>query len=350
MDEHLKFGIIVPVYKIPYDMLRECYSSLASQSYHNIEICFVDDASPDNCGAICDEFSRQDNRVKVIHQPVNQGVSAARNIAIQQIDCDYITFVDADDWVDQDYVLNVAKWLETNGTDYELVICRQMMNYEDASVSLDNIETEKRCETRADIEQLQIMAISSAIKDVPTSAASIDNVAAKYISRKVLHEHSVLFRDIPYREDGLFFQEVCEWVNKVAVLPVGFYHYRARTDSAVNQYRPKAPEEMSRLVIYMVDFAKHYSKGTLYTQRLNVFKLIPVQMAISTFFYNPSNPVKGIRRHKQCVAYLKTEPFADMQKGIRLNELKRNAVVKVVLLRLHLYKAIYILRHIINQR
>ena len=64
-------SVIVPVYKVePY--LRRCVDSILSQTYNDFELILVDDGSPDNCGAICDEYAMVDSRVRVIHQP-NRG-------------------------------------------------------------------------------------------------------------------------------------------------------------------------------------------------------------------------------------------------------------------------------------
>lgn len=94
-----KISIIVPVYKVePY--LRRCIDSILAQTYQNFELLLVDDGSPDNCGAICDEYAAKDHRITVIHQE-NGGVSAARNSGIDWVfensDSQWITFVDSDD-------------------------------------------------------------------------------------------------------------------------------------------------------------------------------------------------------------------------------------------------------------
>ena len=76
-----KISIIIPVYKVE-KYLDRCVESIVNQSYENIEIILVDDGSPDNCPAICDEWAKKDSRIKVIHKQ-NAGVSAARNSGME---------------------------------------------------------------------------------------------------------------------------------------------------------------------------------------------------------------------------------------------------------------------------
>ena len=99
-------SVIVPVYKVePY--LRRCVDSLLAQSFSDLELILVDDGSPDNCGAICDEYAARDGRVHVIHKE-NGGLSSARNAGIdwafQNSDSRWLAFVDSDDWVHPQYL------------------------------------------------------------------------------------------------------------------------------------------------------------------------------------------------------------------------------------------------------
>lgn len=93
-------SVIVPIYKAEL-YLRKCINSILAQSYHNLEIILIDDGSPDNCGFICDEYSKKDNRIRTIHQE-NGGVSIARNVGLQAAHGKYIGFVDPDDWIASD--------------------------------------------------------------------------------------------------------------------------------------------------------------------------------------------------------------------------------------------------------
>ena len=90
-------SIIVPVYKVE-KYLKKCLDSIINQTYKNLEIIIVDDGSPDGCPNICDEYSKKDDRIKVIHQK-NMGLSIARNNGIKLATGEYIGFVDSDDYI-----------------------------------------------------------------------------------------------------------------------------------------------------------------------------------------------------------------------------------------------------------
>ena len=92
-----KISVIVPVYNVE-KYLRRCIDSILGQTFTDFELILVYDGSPDNCPAICDEYAKKDNRIRVIHQE-NQGQAAARNHAIAQANGEWVCFVDSDDMI-----------------------------------------------------------------------------------------------------------------------------------------------------------------------------------------------------------------------------------------------------------
>lgn len=95
-------SIIVPIYKAE-KYLHRCIDSILAQTYQDWELLLIDDGSPDNSGAICDEYASKDSRIKVFHKP-NGGVSSARNYGIDKASGDWICFIDADDYIKGDYL------------------------------------------------------------------------------------------------------------------------------------------------------------------------------------------------------------------------------------------------------
>ncbi len=100
----VKISVIVPVYKAE-KYLHRCVDSILAQSYTDFELLLIDDGTPDNSGTICDEYAAKDSRVRVFHKP-NGGVSSARNLGLDNARGEWYTFVDADDWVEQEYLEN----------------------------------------------------------------------------------------------------------------------------------------------------------------------------------------------------------------------------------------------------
>lgn len=100
-------SIIVPVYNAE-KTLRECVDSILCQGYRDFELLLIDDGSKDSSPLICDEYAVIDRRVKVYHKP-NGGVSSARNLGIENTQGKWITFIDADDYITQDFFDGVCK-------------------------------------------------------------------------------------------------------------------------------------------------------------------------------------------------------------------------------------------------
>ena len=94
-------SIIIPCYNVE-KYLRKCLDSVLSQTFCEWEAICVDDGSPDNCGEILDEYAKIDHRFKIIHQK-NAGVSSARNAGLNMATGNWISFIDADDFLAADF-------------------------------------------------------------------------------------------------------------------------------------------------------------------------------------------------------------------------------------------------------
>ena len=107
-----KVSIIVPVYKVE-GFLNRCVDNILAQSYTDFELLLIDDGSPDRCGEICDEYAKQDSRVRVFHKK-NGGVSSARNLALENAKGEWVCFIDSDDyWASNDF-LNLLNKVDDN--------------------------------------------------------------------------------------------------------------------------------------------------------------------------------------------------------------------------------------------
>lgn len=108
MNVSKKITVIVPVYNME-DYLRKCINSILGQTHENIELILINDGSKDNSLAICNEYKKIDSRVTVIDKE-NGGQGSARNMALDIASGDYISFIDSDDWIENDmyeFMLNL---------------------------------------------------------------------------------------------------------------------------------------------------------------------------------------------------------------------------------------------------
>ena len=128
-------SVIIPAYNVERYM-EKCINSLLKQTYNNFELLLIDDGSTDRTGAICDEAALEDDRIKVFHKK-NGGQAEARNLALDHISGEYITFVDSDDYVAHDYIEKLLVMIKKTGSDISICGIRGV-NENDSGVFVSN--------------------------------------------------------------------------------------------------------------------------------------------------------------------------------------------------------------------
>ena len=184
-----KVSIIVPIYNVEL-YLRKCLDSIINQSYSNLEIILIDDGSTDRSGEICDEYSKLDNRIIVIHNN-NKGVSYSRNYGIRLSTGKYILFIDSDDTVDKNYVYYLL--MGNKDDKYDIVYCgiRDIFEYKKKCIIKDRLIKEKLLsgELKKDYYFLIDLLRVSVIKLYNADIIKKYDIS-KYI-RKLLKERSI---------------------------------------------------------------------------------------------------------------------------------------------------------------
>lgn len=120
-------SIIIPVYNTA-KYLSQCLNSIMNQTYKNIEIILVNDASPDNSLSFCQSYRNKDSRIIIINKNKNEGVDKARFSGIKKANGKYILFIDSDDWLENSEILSIMyqKAEETNADYVEMRMQRVM--------------------------------------------------------------------------------------------------------------------------------------------------------------------------------------------------------------------------------
>lgn len=210
-------SVIVPVYHVePY--LRCCLDSLCKQSLSDIEVILVDDASPDSCGDICEEYAANHAHFKVFHQPENRGLSAARNLGIKNATGKYLMFVDSDDWVHEDFCRDAYEYAESNQAD---IVMFNYKKIKGADATTDNVPAVFRsfCEGYHDPHEAMDMILASG-----------GNAAWNKIYRRSLFDDISCPEGFLYEDTGATYKLVHK-ASRFCFLNQALYYQRKRPGS-----------------------------------------------------------------------------------------------------------------------
>ena len=288
-------SVIVPVYKVePY--IRQCLDSLVNQTYQDMEIIVIDDGSPDDCGAICDEYAAKCHRMRVIHKQ-NAGVQEARNQGIDEAKGKWIAFVDSDDWCDTDYYESLFRALGDREVD---VFCANghVREYESGSVSAYGAYEDFEYHDRKHLDILMAQVLAPRCgelrqKHSPPTTASMGTPWDKLYRTDFLRKHG--FRFDPNRKawDDLFFNYlVFRTTESVAGCNVASYHYRQNSASIVHQYNPNRLNINYEFIDVIRKAAPEKMESPMFREALYA-RSINMMVSVLRFYYlNPSNPDK----------------------------------------------------------
>ena len=215
-----KFSIVISVYNIE-KYLNECIDSVLGQSFTDFELILVDDGSPDNCPAVCDEYASKDSRVRVIHKK-NAGPSAARNTGLDAATGEYIWFVDGDDYL-LPGALQTAAQSTANSPDIVNFCNICFYDYK------PDVEQGRRLYSyvgEADKKQICDIFTHSCTQDLlPYAWRNIYRTA-------FLKDNSIRFNEsLRYSEDSVFNSEAFLKADKMIFSDKNVYAYRYRKDS-----------------------------------------------------------------------------------------------------------------------
>lgn len=220
-------SIIIPVYQAK-DYIGKCIKSILGQSFSDFELLLVDDGSSDGSGAICRDFAKKDERVKYIYQE-NQGVSSARNAGLDHAAGEYITFVDADDWVENYAFQAYMDVLKKNSVD---ILWHGSMK----DVWRDGKKKSSPKGRPAVEGEFSKESMKSYIMEQNGEIAV--NVFSYVFKNELLND--ITFNiNMPYAEDTVFVMQALAKAKRYYLQKNCLYHYNARAGSAAYRWQPK---------------------------------------------------------------------------------------------------------------
>lgn len=208
-------SVIIPVYNSE-KYLNKCLESLEKQTIFNkLELIFIDDGSADNSANILDEFAQR-NKNAIVKHVENNGVSNARNIGIKLASCIYISFIDSDDYIDQDYFEMFLNEIEKKDSD--IIISGFIAEYSNKSV-------QKKSDVRKKIDDNQ-----SIIKEF--LLGRIEPNSTNKLFKKELIGNLEFETDLAIAEDKFFVFNYLQKINSAIVVDEAKYHYVMNETSA----------------------------------------------------------------------------------------------------------------------
>ena len=224
MDE-LCISVIVPIFNAEQYLVK-CIDSIIRQTYKNLEILLIDDGSTDRSLDICNEFSRRDDRVVVIHKD-NAGLVAARKTGIENATGTYITFVDADDYVDIDTYEILVKKLDSPEVD--IVAFGLLEEYPDRTIKKEN-HYPSMTYCREQIEEVLFPSMLSYGSFFDFGI--LPNLVCKLIRRSFLNGSEIEVDDcVTVGEDADATFQLLVNAKSVQIIDYAPYHYCKRSDS-----------------------------------------------------------------------------------------------------------------------
>lgn len=208
-------SVIVPVYNVE-KYLKKCIESIRNQTYSNIEIILINDGSTDNCGLICDEYSKIDDRIKVFHKE-NTGQASARNLGIRKANGEFLCFIDSDDYIDNEMIDELYKACIKNNVDISW--CDKILEIENNKKSIACI-CDKEC---------KMTKVEALRKVLLHDTSTCDKLYRKNIFEEVTFPEDRFFEDI------IAIYKIIEKSDYVFHVGKPYYHYYQHSDSTVHK-------------------------------------------------------------------------------------------------------------------
>ncbi|MEN2436115.1 glycosyltransferase family 2 protein [Weeksellaceae bacterium A-14] len=214
-----KISIIIPVYNSE-KYLRECLDSVLAQTYSDFEVLLIDDGSTDASGKICEEYAFKDARFKVFHKR-NGGVSAARNLGLDYAKGEWIAFVDSDDKVLENYLVDLVKYID-----------------EETDLIIQGFQKIKKNTIKYDIGINNITVVDFHKLFEEIKIIDFGYPFSKFYRRSIIKSYNITFpTQTSQAEDLLFLLSFLPYSRTVKAIPIHNYLYIANENSLVHTFQ-----------------------------------------------------------------------------------------------------------------
>lgn len=305
---HYKISVIIPIYKVePY--LRQCLDSVVNQTHRNLEIILVDDGSPDNCGAICDEYAAKDDRITVIHKE-NGGLSAARNDGMERATGEWITFVDSDDWCELDYYEQLLSEIDKQDHDVD-VFCAggYYGEYDNKTVMVSSFVKNVQY-NHEEAEGLMAKCLIGNYRDLAGSGnGGLSSPWDKLYRTSFLRKYHLEFDTTSKASEDLQFNfQAFDRAQQVSGCTYVGYHYRMVATSITKGFNPQKPQIHYDVISKLYSYMEQRELNPQIQQAIDARCFVFMLNAFQVCYFHPANtkPYKEVARE---IKDMKTWPY-----------------------------------------
>ena len=294
-------SVILPVYQ-GEKYLKKCVESVQNQSFTDWELVIVDDGSTDGTSSICDECAAADERIRVIHRKKNSGVSAARNIGLDEARGDFIAFLDADDRYEYQALESV--WALQQQTGADTVGFGHLFLAHDGSKSEMTLLSEGIYDQAAITERI----VKPLLGERLVSPVLAGNVWRYLFSAKLIRSAAMKFTG-SYKEDELFVLEYFCHAKKLTATEKPLYRFFLNPSAARFRYRADFYQTFRRYMAAKGTIVKKYGLGALCPQWEENNNWAGLLSAVENE-YSRENPLPARKKQKNVEELCKKEELA----------------------------------------
>ena len=308
-------SIIVPIYNVER-YLDKCINTIVSQTYTNLEIILVDDGSPDNCPAICDEWAKKDSRIKVVHKQ-NQGLGMARNTGIEHATGKYICFFDSDDYIADTLVEKCIDAYNKHNAD--LVWYSMTDVDENGQVFSTALGNDDRVYTGDDVKTQLLPQLMSHDYRNGNPANFAFSAWSGMFSLDIIRKNNLTFPSerVIISEDTYFLLEYYFYTNRVVALDDILYFHYINTSSLTTTYKADRHQKNTYFYDEAVKLIEKYGYSSEINTRLcmlyHSFTLATLKMIVAS-------DLSARDKRTKCAEILKS---GEVQRTITPDVLKR---------------------------
>ncbi len=284
--EKIMLSIIVPVYNTPKEYLTRCINSLLNQNSNKYEIILIDDGSNGENKEILKQYEKNE-KIKIIYNQ-HKGVSAARNIGINNAKNDYIIFVDSDDYVENNLCEKAEEYIIKNNVP-DIICFDSYMEYKNKSIKIPMLK-EPKIITEEEKEELLMQTITSQSVEHQNKCNTACMVWNKAYKTEFIKKNELYFNEkVFHMEDLLFNLYAFQNAEKIVYVDEFLYHYMQNDSSLTHNFNEKFVENNEKVLLEIRSFVEKLGSKEKLCCAFNLKVAAILKYYIMKCYFNRSN-------------------------------------------------------------